>query len=218
MPHDGRLYLVLGDPGAGKDSFIYYNIHNRPFVLVQQTPNNETMDNMAYLYDSDPGMVRAEKFVKEINREGFKHDGETYYNFAIFSRTNQVDFNPKIWKIMEEAQTLWLGDVNFWVRDYQRMQRFDIFVRNIRGRDQEVWGSTHRARADVQPFVYQYAKKIYWVGPFNDDDVKLKELYGKKSADLFGSFEEFSEKIRGLKKFNALDPNPEESVLTVKDL
>jgi hypothetical protein len=144
-------------------------------------------------------------------------DGEAHHSFAVFFRENEVDVNPKIWPFMEVCPLLWLGDVNYFTRDWHRAQRFDLFVRNIRGRDYIVWGSTHRSKADLQPFVYQYARKIFWVGPWVDDDVKLKELFAKKSAGLFQNFEEFKEKITKLEKFNALNPNVENSVLTIKD-
>jgi hypothetical protein len=218
MPHDGRLELVLGDPGAGKDSFIYWQIQNRPFVLVQTAPNNGTMDNMAYVYDSDKNIERAYKMVDATYRpEGYIFDDHAYYHFAVFFRKNQYEANPKLWPFMEYCPTLWLGDVNYWCADWHRGKRFELFIRDIRGRDQLVYGSTHRSKADLPPVVFQYARKIYWVGPFTDDKPQLMTLYGKKSAGLFGSVEEFEDKIRNLEKFDYANPNPDRSVLTIKD-
>jgi hypothetical protein len=224
LEHDGRLYLVIGDPGAGKDSFIYHNINNLPFVLVQEASNNETMDEMFFLTATNSGIEKAQEILTAIYQpEGYiyhdKKTGNDYhiYQFAVFSTEDAYEANPKIWGLMKRAPLLWLGDVNWWCAEYHRMQKFIVLCRNIRGRNQIVWGSTHRTKADLNPLVYQYARRIYWVGPFADEDIKLKELYGKKSAGLFSSFEEFNYKIRGLEKFNALDPNPERSVLIIKD-
>lgn len=224
MPHDGRLYLVIGDPGAGKDSFIWHNVNNLPNVLIQEAPNNETMDEFFFVIDTDKGIEKAEQILSGIYQpEGYifhdKKSGEDFhvYNFAVFFREDEYEANPKIWQFMKNCPLLWLGDVNWWCAEYHRSQKFMVFCRNIRGRDQTVWGSTHRTKADLNPLIYQYARRIYWVGPFTDDDAKLKELWGKKSAGLFNSFEEFSEKIRSLVPFDALNPNDEKSVLLIKD-
>lgn len=223
MAHDGRLELVLGDPGAGKDSFIYWMLHNRPFVLVQTAPNNETMDAMPYVRDTDKQLEKATKVIlPAIYRpEGYVLPGtdEHIYNFAVFFRKDYdaIDVNPKIWPLMYKAPTLWLGDINYWARDWHRWQRFDVFMRDIRGRDQLVMGSTHKAKADIPPVAYEYARKIYWVGPFADDDTKLQVLFGKKSAGLFTDIEDFREKITSLEKFDWANPNPDRSVLTIKD-
>lgn len=218
MAHDGRLELVLGDPGAGKDSFIYWMIQNRPFVLIQTAPNNATMDQMAYLLDTDKNIEKAYKMVDATYQpEGYIYDDQAYYHFAIFFRKHQEEANPKIWPLMEYIPTLWLGDVNYWCNDWYRSKKFVLFLRDIRGRGQLVYGSTHRTKADLPPVVFQYARKIYWVGPFADNKPQLTELFGKKSAGLWESMHEFEEKIRGLEPFDYSNPNPDRSVLTIKD-
>ena len=218
MAHDGRMELILGDPGAGKDSFIYWMIQNRPFLLIQTVPNNETMDQMAFLRDTDENIKKAYKMVDATYQpEGYIHDGQAYYHFAIFFRKNHYENNPALWPLMEYAPTLWLGDVNFWCNEWHRSKRFELFIRDIRGRDQLVLGSTHRSKADLPPVVYQYARKIYWVGPFAGGKPELTELYNKKSAGLFGSIDELEEKLSVLEKFDYANPNPDQSVLTIKD-
>lgn len=224
MGHKGRLEMFMGDTGSGKDSAIYWTIHNRPFVLIQLVPNNETMDDMFFLRDSDKGIEKAKKILRDTYKpEGyiFRDNGVDYsiYHFAIWCRKGQKEFNPKIWEIMDKAPTLWLGEINYWgdLSEYDRKNDFVAWCRDIRGRDQLVLGSTHRSRADVPPIIYEYARKLHWVGKFSGTPTQAKELYDKTHG-RFDSFEEFDEKIRRLVKFNALKPNPEESILTIKDL
>ncbi len=221
--HDGKLILVLGDPGAGKDSYINWAFGNQPFVLVQSEPNNQTMWDMDYILDTDDNLKKArEKIIPGIfSDQGYpiqQYDQVEYIHRIMIRFREGEDVNPKIFNLFKCIPNIWLGDVNYWFTDWHRGQAFkNYFLRYIRGRDQLVYGSTHFVTGDVLPVVSQYARQIIWVGPFADRPERAKDLYGLKSAGMFPDFNYFEAKLRGLEKFQWNHPNPEMSILLIKD-